>query len=137
MKEKSAGAIVFREDKERKYLILHYEEGHWDFPKGNIEEGESEKQTVIREVEEETGIKEIKFIEGFKEKINYFYTGSNKERISKEVILFLAETEEEDIKLSHEHVDHQWLDYSKALEKLTHDNTKNILRKAEAYLNTM
>ena len=47
--------------------------GHWDFPKGHIEKGEKIKDTIRREVEEETGLKDIKFIEGFKEWIKYFF----------------------------------------------------------------
>ena len=48
--ENSAGVILIKGDK---YLILHYEEGHWDFPKGNIEEGESEEEAALRELEED------------------------------------------------------------------------------------
>ena len=41
--EKSCGAVIFRmEGKIRKYLLLHYESGHWDFVKGNVEKGEEE-----------------------------------------------------------------------------------------------
>ena len=72
--ERSAGAVVFRKDKGNiYYLILHYEAGHWDFVKGNIEKREGIKQTIIREAVEEAGIKELKFLSGFKETIKYFY----------------------------------------------------------------
>jgi len=72
-KETSAGAVIFRkENNEIYYLLLHYESGHWDFPKGNIEEGEKEEETVKREAAEETGVEDIKIVEGFKEWIKYF-----------------------------------------------------------------
>ena len=61
-KEKSCGAVVFRKDDEVKYLLLHYTPGHWDFPKGKQEIGETEEQAASREIEEETGIKGIEFI---------------------------------------------------------------------------
>ena len=61
--EKSAGAVVFRKEKEPLYLLLHYEAKHWDFPKGHVEENESDNETVKREVEEETGIKDIEIID--------------------------------------------------------------------------
>ena len=67
--EKSAGAIVFIKDKEPIYLLLHYEAKHWDFPKGNIEKGEKDIETVKREIEEETGITDIEIVKDFKEKI--------------------------------------------------------------------
>ena len=62
--EKSCGAVVFLKSREVNYLLLHYEAGHWDFVKGNVEPTESEKDTVIRELQEETGIADAKFIEG-------------------------------------------------------------------------
>jgi len=72
--EKSAGAIIFRREKGiLKYLLLHYKAGHWDFPKGNIERGESLAETVKREIKEESGIFDLNFIPGFKESIEYFY----------------------------------------------------------------
>ena len=52
--EKSCGAIVI--NKNNKILLVHHNAGHWDFPKGHIENGETEEQTAIREVKEETNI---------------------------------------------------------------------------------
>lgn len=73
-KETSAGAVIFRrEGNQTYYLLLHYQSGHWDFPKGHIEEGENEITTVKREAEEETGLKDLQIIEGFKEHIKYFF----------------------------------------------------------------
>ncbi len=72
--ERSAGAVVFRKEKGNiSYLLLHYQAGHWDFPKGNIERGEKMEETVKREIKEETGIEDIEFIPGFKETIKYSY----------------------------------------------------------------
>jgi bis(5'-nucleosidyl)-tetraphosphatase len=134
MIERSAGAVVFRRDKEvLYYLLLHYQAGHWDFPKGNIEKGEELKETVERETEEETGIKDIKFIPGFKEKIEYYYKLKDK-NIFKTVIFFLAETKTKQVKLSFEHKGFDWLPYKKALNKLTFKNAKNTLIKADRFL---
>ena len=134
-KEISAGAVVFRQNKEVKYLLLNYEAGHWDFPKGHIEKGEEEKETVKREVEEETGISKISFIEGFKEKIKYFYRREG-QTIYKEVVFYLVETKESKIKISFEHIGYEWLDYEDALKRLTFKNAKEILKKAHSFLNS-
>ncbi|MFZ5500518.1 MAG: NUDIX domain-containing protein, partial [Candidatus Micrarchaeota archaeon] len=53
--EKSCGIVLFSEDGGRLYLLLHYTAGHWDFPKGHVEADESEAETALRELLEETG----------------------------------------------------------------------------------
>ena len=133
--EKSAGTIILRKEKGvLYYLLLHYHQtGHWDFPKGNIEKGEKLRETVIRETKEETGIGDIEFIQGFKEEINYFYQREGK-KIYKTVIFFLSKTKTKEVKLSFEHKDFKWLNYEKALNRLTHKTAKEILKKAKELL---
>ena len=133
MSEKSCGAVVFLKNSEAKYLLLRYGAGHWDFVKGNVEPNESEKGTVIRELQEETGIVDARFVDGFREKIEYFYRRQGS-TIHKEVIFFLIETRTEKVKLSYEHVGYIWLDYQHAMEKLTFKNAKNVLQKAHKFL---
>lgn len=133
-KEKSAGIVIFLEkSKEILFLLLHYPTGHWDFVKGKIESGETESETALREAKEETGISDLKFIDGYKEKINYNFQYEG-ELIYKEVVFFLAKTETEEIKISHEHLDYSWLNYKNALEKTTYQNAKNVLTKANDLL---
>ena len=129
LREKSCGTVVFLKNGEAKYLLLHYEAGHWDFVKGNVEPNETEQETVIRELREETGITDAKFIENFKEKIDYFYRRQGT-TIHKEVIFFLMETHTETVKISYEHVGYIWLNYQQAMEKLTFKNARDVLKKA-------
>ena len=126
---------MFLKNMEVKYLLLHYEAGHWDFVKGNVEPNESEKGTVIRELQEETGIAEAQFIENFKEKIEYFYRRQGV-TIYKEVIFFLIETHTKNVELSYEHVGYTWLDYQNAMKRLTFKNAKHLLQKANELLKT-
>ena len=112
-----------------RFLLLNYPTGHWDFVKGKIEQGETLHQTAIRETREETGISDLEFVEGFEEKINYNFQFEG-ELIQKEVIFFLAKTKTHTVNVSHEHLDYTWLDYENALEKVTYQNAKNILSKA-------
>ena len=98
-----------------------------------MENSEDPKETAIRETKEETGIMDIEFIDGFKDKISYsFYIGKNE--INKEVIFFLGKTETTTIKISHEHLDFAWLDFKSALERVTYNNAKNVLTKANNLL---
>lgn len=111
------------------FLLLNYPTGHWDFVKGKIEQGETLHQTAVRETKEETGISDLEFVEGFEEKINYNFQFEG-ELIQKEVVFFLGKTKTHTINVSHEHLDYTWLDYENALEKVTYQNAKNILSKA-------
>lgn len=137
-REKSCGAIVFRKNKEIKYLLLykkasdHYREA-WDFPKGNVEKGETAQEVAAREVEEEAGIKAIAFIEGFKERIKFFYRREG-QLVHKEIIFLVAQTTQSKVKLSYEHQGYEWASYDKALRLLTHKNSKAILTKAQLFL---
>ncbi len=143
--ERSAGAIVFRREPQSgtsslrgkkgniNYLLLHYQSGHWDFPKGNIEKGETLKETAEREIREETGIRDVKFINGFKETIKYFYKLKG-ENIFKIVVFLLAETKTKEVQVSREHIGFKWLPYEEALNQLTFKNAKEILEKANEFL---
>ncbi|HXV67120.1 MAG TPA: bis(5'-nucleosyl)-tetraphosphatase [Nitrosopumilaceae archaeon] len=133
-KEKSAGVIVYIEKPDGKeYLLLNYPTGHWDFVKGKIEDGEDLHQTAVRETKEETGISDLVFINGFEEKINYNFQYDG-ELIEKEVVFFLAKTKTQKVNISYEHLDYTWLNYHEALEKVTYQNARNILAKANNYL---
>jgi 8-oxo-dGTP pyrophosphatase MutT (NUDIX family) len=135
--EKSAGAVMFRKENGKiYYLLLHYEAGHWGFPKGHIEKGETIEETARREIEEETGIREINFITGFREWIKYFYK-SKKGNVMKIVTYLLAETKQKEVKISWEHIGFKWLKwlpYEEALKQLTFKNSKEILKKAHYFL---
>jgi len=125
--------VVVLTNTEPKYLLLQYDAGHWDFVKGNVELNESEKDTVIRELQEETGLVDAGFLEGFREKIEYFYRRQGT-TIHKEVIFFLIETHTETVTLSFEHLGYAWLNYQHAMERLTFKNAKDVLQKAHELL---
>ncbi len=139
-REKSAGALIFRKiHNVPHYLLLQYQSGHWEFAKGHIEQGETEEQTVVREIQEETGITDLKIIPGFKQYIKYFFRNNYELKkedklkapwIFKLVVFYLAETQTEDVKISDEHIGFAWLPYEEALKKLTFKNAKNLLKKA-------
>ena len=130
--EKSAGAIVFmREGGKVKFLLLKKTD-FWDMPKGNVEKGEDELETAKREAKEEAGLDDLKFMDGFKEKVHYFYRREG-QTVSKDVIFFLAETKMKDVKVSWEHKGYEWMDYEKALP-LMKKGQKEVLQKAYEFL---
>jgi bis(5'-nucleosidyl)-tetraphosphatase len=133
-REISAGAVIFRRAEARpEFLILHYELGHWDFVKGNIEKGEEEKETVKREIQEETGIKRVRIVDGFRETIKYFYRWKG-QGIFKIVIFYVAESKQKKVRLSFEHIGYDWLPYQETLQRLTFRNSKDVLKKAHRFI---
>lgn len=134
LREKSCGAVVFiKKEDQMLYLLLNYAARHWDFVKGNVEAGETEKQTVIRELNEETSITDAKFIQGFREPISYYYRRQGI-TVHKEVVFFLMQSQTDTVKLSFEHIGYVWLEYNQAMEKLNFKNAKDVLQKARSFL---
>ena len=125
--ERSCGIVLFHENK---VLLLKYKGGgHWDFPKGHIENNESETETALRELKEETGISEVTLFSAFREIIEYSFR-KGRSTIKKQVIYFLGETEETNITLSHEHTNFLWVNSDNALHTITYQKSKSILNKA-------
>jgi|SRR3989338_4982020 len=135
--EKSCGAIVFRRHNNNfEFLVIKHRAiagGHWDFPKGHVEHGESEEETAKREIYEETGLN-VNFISDFREPISY----SPKKEVVKTVVFFLAECFSSNVEyIFPELVDHKWLAFEEALDQLTFDNAKQVLKKANEFLTTI
>ncbi|MBW2970412.1 NUDIX domain-containing protein [Candidatus Woesearchaeota archaeon] len=130
MQEKSAGVVVVND---HKFLLLHYDAGHWDFPKGHVEKGETDEQTALRELKEETGISEVEILPGFSHGIRYFFRKEGK-LVSKDVLFFVARTKIKNVELSFEHKDFIWLPFQEALDKLTYPTSKEVLKRAEEFL---
>ena len=133
MEERSAGAVVCREHGDRRLYLLLQNGGRWDFPKGGVEKGESELQSVMREVQDETGIGGIRLVPGFRKVIEYFYRRDGK-NVHKEVVYLLAFTGEERVKISFEHQGFGWFPYQEALSRASYDNSKLTLTEAERFI---
>lgn len=135
-REFSAGVVVYRQtEKHRYYLILRYGAGHWDFPKGHIENNETKQEAALRELKEETGLK-VSLESNFEHTFTYFFKQSKThELILKEVYFFIAHTTRKTVRLSFEHTDFAWLSYEDALAQLTYKNAKELLVAVETWLN--
>ena len=130
-KEKSCGAIVYKYEKNKLYfLIVKHNRGHYSFPKGHMEKDETEEETAIREVKEETNV-DIKIIRGFREKITY----SPKEDTIKDVIFFLANPLNENLKPQEEEINQvKWYDENAVFDIITYEEDKNILKNALSFI---
>ncbi len=136
--ERSAGIIVFKpefsdDNKKFVYLLLHYASGHWDFPKGKLEPGETDLQAAIRELKEETGL-EATVIEDFYQPINYMFKDKDGQLISKEVTFFIGIAKSDQVILSNEHIGYEWLAYGQAIKRLTFNNARQLLQLIDQHL---
>ena len=138
LEERSAGSVVFHtaDDGSLAFLLLHYPAGHWDFPKGKIEQGEHEIDTVIREVEEETGIEDLSILDGFRRVIEYHYRRGSS-LIHKQVSYVIAETKTRTIRLSDEHSDYQWLSLDNSSRRVSFENSRRVLKEGNEFLSVL
>ncbi len=129
----SAGLITFYIKNEvPHFLLLHYPHGHWDLPKGKIEKGETKKTAALRELKEETGLT-AQILEGFEKKFDYVFKQEG-ELIKKTVYFFIGKVFSGEIVLSEEHIGFAWLAYDRALERLTFENAKEVLKEAKRFI---
>ncbi len=130
--ERSCGAVVFRQigEEKRFLLIKNKRSTHWGFPKGHVEDGETDEETAMREVLEETGI-HISIFPDFKSKSEYSIQG----RIDKTVLIYLATTKDTQTIIQPSEIeDYIWLGYDACLKTLNYENDKIILQNAKAYM---
>lgn len=115
-------------------LLLQYPQGHWDLPKGHVEPDDPHRHaTMRRELAEETGIQHITLLDGFEERTEYTFQHKGK-RKRKQVYWYVAETDEMEVTLSHEHRGYLWLDWEQALETITHEETQGVVRLAQQFI---
>ena len=130
--EKSCGAVVFRKYHGNIELLLikHVVGGHWSFPKGHVEPGETEEQTALREIKEETGI-DVELNTSFREVVS----SSPKRDTTKDVIYFLGKAKTFQYTPQEEEIAQiKWVEINLAHSFLTYDNDKQLVNKAKPLL---
>lgn len=127
--EKSCGAIVYRKfhGNTEILLIKHINSGHWSFPKGHVEKGETEVETAKREIMEETSI-DVIIDPTFRETVTY----SPRKDSIKVVVYFLAKARNFNfVPQENEIAEIKWVDISHASNILSYENDKVIVSKAK------
>ena len=135
MKEKSCGAVIYyQHDDVRVYLLIqHVNGGHWAFAKGHVENEETEVETALREIKEETQL-EVILDANFRSEVTY----SPKPGVVKDVIYFIAESKSLNVMNQQEEVTQiMWLPLEEALQRLTYESDRQVLTDASAYLDSL
>lgn len=131
--ERSCGAVVYRKSHGNTEILLikHLRSGCWSFPKGHMEEGETETETAIREIKEETNIDISIDDPSFRETVVF----SPRRDTRKEVVYFIGRALSGDAVPQEDEIsDIRWVEIGAAASKLTYDNDRLIVNKARAYL---
>lgn len=135
--EKSCGAVVFtRQNGEIKYLLIRSVEGFYGFPKGHMEANETEEETALREIFEETGLK-VSLFPIFKTAEEHPFTRKDGVPALKKVTYFLAEyADQTPVRQESEVESLELFDYSAAMEKIEFESNRRVLSDANEFLTT-
>jgi ADP-ribose pyrophosphatase YjhB (NUDIX family) len=134
--EYSCGAVVFtRVEGQPHYVLVRAKdqpEGCHGFPKGHMEAGETEEQTALREILEETGLR-VKLLPGFRAVTEYQLPTPPDTR--KRVVFFLAEYDsQEPVAQESELAAITLAPWPQALELTEFGDSKKILTDAHNFL---
>jgi len=130
IESKSAGGIVINKD--GKVLVVNQRGTSWSLPKGHIDENESALETAKREIYEESGIKDLEYIEDLGEYQRYkiALAGEDGKTELKNITMFLFKTSEEDLKpIDTLNPEARWVEKDKVVDLLTHPKDKEFFKK--------
>ncbi len=129
--EKSCGAVVFRKSGNRNQILLikHVNGGHWAFPKGHVENNETEEETALREIREETGLS-VKLDSGYRKVVTY----SPKYNVKKDVVYFVATADNSETVAQEDEISQiKWVYIEDAINHVSYENDKKVLMGAIEY----
>ena len=128
-KEKSCGAVLYTVIAGTRHYVLvsNMDGGNCTILKGHVEGNETEKETALREILEETNI-HAEFIDGFRKQITIMNG-------MKDIVYFIAKYENQSPKCNpNEHDEIMVLPFEEALAAITWEHTKEVLCEAERFL---
>jgi len=136
MTDQSFGIIPIHEQPgSRRFLLVHHQKGHWGFPKGHAEPGETSTQTALRELAEEAGITSCRLIgdELFVER--YAFINKKGKRVDKTVTFFIGLVDDPAVTVQPQEVqDHAWLTAQAVLDRLTFPEARELFGRVLAFL---
>jgi 8-oxo-dGTP pyrophosphatase MutT (NUDIX family) len=117
-------------------LLIQHHAGHWSFPKGHVDPGESPQQAAERELQEETGLTVQRYLLSDPMMESYIFT-LHGQRVSKIVHYFLALVKGEVVIQEREIQNSQWLTLAEAHARMTFKEGKRICLQVSEFLKTV
>lgn len=132
--EKSCGAVVFTVKNDAiRYIVVQSKEGFYGFPKGHAEGSETEIETALREIAEETGLS-TDIVDGFRTEDSHPFTKNGEPRM-KHIVYFLAEYSNQiPVAQEAELNSIRSVDYDTAMNLFQFESSKRILSEAHCFL---
>jgi len=132
VREPTAGGVIFRRNAKNgssgvEILLIADSKGRWTIPKGHIEEGETPRQTAEREIQEETGLKQMKIMDWLG-KINFRYRRADTlVLMTTEIFLVEAQGDTDKIVPQEWMTNIKWLSANEALDKIEYEDIGKLI----------
>ncbi len=138
MKDHSFGVIpIYQQAGEARYLLIQHHAGHWAFPKGHAEPGESEAETALRELREETGIRDVTLCSD-RPIIETYRFSRNGQMVEKTVRYFVGLVHCETVRIQAEEIrNYRWATYDEAQALITYEESRRSLAEAHQRLSRL
>ena len=132
--EKSCGVIVYTKEYGCiQYVIIRSKEGFYGFPKGHMEENETEAETALREVAEEVGLS-VTLIPDFRTEDTHTFNRNGETRL-KHIVYFLGEYSAQTPVAQETELNSVYLmSYETAMASFQFDSSKKLLTEAHNFL---
>lgn len=133
--EQSFGVVpIYRKGNDLKLLLIQHNAGHWAFPKGHADEGETEIQTARRELREETGINDVMLITTptFEEHYRVNRKGEPREKLVRYWIGYVR-----DLRVRPQETEvqaYKWATLAEARQLITYTQSRKLLEEVVKYL---
>lgn len=135
--EESYGVIPYRREAYGVlYLLIKHHGGHWGFPKGHSNPGETSQDAAEREFQEETGIRDFTLHQDLSFCEDYVFLKGRRE-VTKRVTYFAAEVHDPKVVVqASEILDFCWVNFDEGVKLLTFDGSKLVLAKIRLLIET-
>ena len=134
-KDEAFGIIpILQQNDIHQFLLIQHHAGHWGFPKGHADPGETALEAACREFVEETGIADYTVLEDVTFTEQYFFT-RDKQKFLKTVVYYPALVQSPEVRFQLEEIqDSRWVTYDEAIVLMTFNGGKQVLMDVQKYL---